>query len=122
MLIHWLRGEGPSFNKLKASDFECHCEICVPQIIDSELVDRLEKIDVKVVLTSGFRCVYHNKAVSGREHSPHLKGLGADIYSPDVSMWILLEKVKPLFKRIGVGAKKNFLHVDIMPGEATWYY
>ncbi len=120
MQLHWLRGEGPSFNKFKASDFECKCEKCVPQVMDTELIDRLEKLDVKIINNSGFRCYYHNKAVGGKEHSNHLRGLASDIYSPDVSVWILLEKVKPLFKRIGVG--KTFLHVDIEPGEAIWYY
>jgi Uncharacterized protein conserved in bacteria len=119
MIINWFRGEGQAFKKFKSSDFECKCGNCVLQAIESELVDKLEQLDVKIVINSGFRCYYHNRSVGGKEHSNHLKCLAADIYSPDVQFGFF-GKVKPLFKRIGVG--KNFLHVDIEPGEAIWYY
>jgi len=77
------------------------------------------------LITSGYRCEEHNKAVGGSETSSHLKGEAADI-----SLDNNIERFRIVFAlmrvgidRIGIG--EDFIHGDIdgeKPRELIWLY
>ena len=100
-------------------EFECRC--CKQVKIDSELVFILQRlrdtINRPVIVTSGYRCVRHNKEVGGVENSYHLQGLAVDI-AVDMN----LERLANLARFIGfrgIGIYRNFLHLDLGPVR-TW--
>ena len=55
-------------------DFKCPCG-CTRQMVDSELVEKLQAIRDKlgkaIKVTSGYRCLSHNAAVGGSSGSKH---------------------------------------------------
>lgn len=60
------------------NEFACPC--CGVVLVQSELVEKLEDLrriaSGPVVITSGYRCPAHNKAVGGVENSYHTRGSG----------------------------------------------
>ncbi len=89
--------------------------------IDSELVYFIQtlrdKIARPIIVTSGYRCVRHNKEVEGVENSYHLQGLAVDI-AVDMNLDRLAELARSLGFR-GIGIYRNFLHLDLGPVR-TW--
>jgi uncharacterized protein YcbK (DUF882 family) len=90
-------------------------------------------------VSSGYRCLKHNKAVGGAPGSIHLTGLAADITVKGMTSEQLFEffsgldhtkagKTKPVTDFTGVGLYKDsmaFTHVDIgttKPRPNTWDY
>lgn len=71
----------PHFN---AREFRCQCGQSHETLIASELVDKLETIYTalncsKIIVTSGYRCPEHDKAVGGTSSGQHTKGTAADV-------------------------------------------
>jgi len=66
-------------------DFKCPCG-CTRQMVDSELVEKLQAIRDKlgkaIKVTSGYRCITHNasKTVGGSPNSKHRYGMAVGIY------------------------------------------
>ena len=94
---------------------EFQCRHCHAVIIEPELVRRLQRLrdelGVPVVVTSGYRCPEHNRAVKGSHTSYHLHGMAADIRKvPGME-----EKVYTIFADGGIGNYENYMHVDIGP-------
>jgi hypothetical protein len=99
----------------KAKEFACKC--CGKVVIDNTLISRLEKLrhelgDMPIVITSGYRCPFHNKATGGAKRSQHCQGKAVDIkvahYTP--------QEVAHLAKMVGftwVRAYRSWTHVDI---------
>jgi len=76
-------------------------------------------------INSGYRCEDHNIAVGGSKTSSHLKGMAADIETPNdyYRFRIRLGLLKAGFTRLGTGS--NFIHVDNDPNknhEREWVY
>lgn len=103
-------------------EFQCKCG-CETVKVSSELVNKLQVLRTKVgkplVITSGFRCEKHNKAVGGVDSSYHTKGMAADVACPS---GYTVEKFARMCQDVGftgVGAypDKNFVHVDVRPGK-----
>lgn len=108
-------------------EFQCHC--CGRVHVAPALVDLLEKVRIlyhrPIVISSGFRCPEHNKAVGGLPNSAHLTGEAADIvcaFSADryhlIRILLLLQVT-----RIGIGS--GFLHIDVsktLPQGVIWLY
>ena len=100
-------------------EFDCMCGCGNGDIvIDEKLVYELECVRVhygkSMVITSGIRCLSHNRKIGSRDTSSHVKGLAADISCGD--MGTRLDLVKRLlrdgeFTRLGVN--KDFIHVDV---------
>lgn len=72
----------PHFN---AREFRCQCGQSHETLIASELVDKLEALYTalncsKIIVTSGYRCPEHDKAVGGTSSGQHTKGTAADVY------------------------------------------
>jgi len=72
----------PHFN---AREFRCQCGKTHETLIASKLVDKLEQLYStlncsKIIVTSGYRCPEHDKAVGGTSSGQHTKGTAADVY------------------------------------------
>ena len=71
----------PHFN---AREFRCSCGKSHETLLASELVDKLEALYTalncsKIIVTSGYRCSDHDKAVGGTSSGQHTKGTAADV-------------------------------------------
>lgn len=67
-----------------AKEFRCQCGKTHETLIASELVDKLEQLYTalncsKIIVTSGYRCPEHDKAVGGTSSGQHTKGTAADV-------------------------------------------
>ena len=115
-----------------AREFRCKCGKTHDTEINPNLVTNLEKLYralscSKIVITSGYRCPEHDKAVGGNGTGQHTKGNAADIicYGQDGSV-ISTKKVACKAQDIGFGGIGNIdstytaIHVDVRTG-AKWY-
>ena len=71
----------PHFN---VREFRCSCGKSHETLLASELVDKLETLYTalncsKIIVTSGYRCPEHDKAVGGTSSGQHTKGTAADV-------------------------------------------
>jgi hypothetical protein len=96
------------------SEFSCKC--CGKVKVNIQLIISLEKlrekVGVPIIITSGYRCPLHNKAVGGAKHSQHQFGNAVDIkvrgYSPT--------QVSKLAKECGFTWTKvysRWTHIDV---------
>ena len=65
-------------------EFKCQCGKSHDILIDSKLIDKLEQLYTalncsKIIVTSGYRCPEHDKAVGGTSSGQHTKGTAADV-------------------------------------------
>ncbi len=113
-------------------EFRCKCGKTHDTEINPNLVTNLEKLYKvlgcsKIVITSGYRCSAHDKAVGGNGTGQHTKGNAADIicYSQDGNI-ISTKKVACKAQDIGFRGIGNIdstytaIHVDVRTG-AKWY-
>lgn len=101
-------------------EFECPC--CLTIKLSSELLQRLTRfrciLGKPVKINSGYRCPSENTKINGDLNSYHMKGMAADIYVEGFYLEELLEVAKEVgFKGIGVYSQKNYLHLDVRPGD-----
>ena len=70
---------------LTHSEFRCKCisNRCDHTLVANSLLEAYKAVRLEwgqeIVVLSGFRCQIHNEAVSGTEHSSHVKGHAIDI-------------------------------------------
>lgn len=115
-----------------AREFRCKCGKTHDTEINPNLVTNLEKLYralscSKIIVTSGYRCPDHDKAVGGNGTGQHTKGNAADIicYGQDGSI-ISTKKVACKAQDIGFRGIGNIdstytaIHVDVRTG-AKWY-
>lgn len=119
----------PHFN---AREFRCKCGKEHDFQIADELIDKLEKLYAalncsKIIITSGFRCVAHDKSVGGSGTGQHTLGNAADIccYGQDgqpISSKIVCQKAQDIgFTGIAnITAAYIYTHVDVRPN-GKWY-
>lgn len=65
-------------------EFKCQCGKSHDILIDGGLIDKLEALYTalncsKIIVTSGYRCSEHDKAVGGTGGGQHTKGTAADV-------------------------------------------
>ena len=111
---------------------KCHHPECKTQLIDSQLIARLElvreHIDSPIQILSGYRCALHQADLrrqgyeTSRNISQHQLGKAADIFIPrrfiPPDMLLLLENY---FQAIGVA--QNWFHVDMRSDKRRqWSY
>lgn len=113
-------------------EFRCKCGKNHEFKIDSELVDRLEKLYSalkcsKIIISSGFRCTNHDKAVGGNGNGQHTKGTAADIccYGQNgeiISTKLVCCKAQDIgFTGIAnINSTYTYAHVDVRSG-SKWY-
>lgn len=68
---------------LRAREFRCKCGNAHIYCIDTDLIIKLQKlVDIfgadKIIITSGYRCPSHDRAVGGNGFGQHTKGTAAD--------------------------------------------
>jgi len=111
----------------RKAEFACPC--CGRCEMDKELIWKLdllrELVGAPLIITSGFRCERHNKAVGGAPNSAHLRGKAADIACTDnlFRYKILKHAFYIGFPRIGIG--KDYIHLDVdrsLPHPRVWVY
>ncbi len=119
----------PHFN---AKEFRCKCSKEHEFSISDELIEKFEKLysDLncsKIIVTSGFRCAAHDKAVKGSGTGQHTLGNAADIccYGQDgqpSSSKVVCCKVQDIgFRGIAnITAAYQYTHVDVRPN-GKWY-
>ena len=119
----------PHFN---ISEFRCKCGKEHETLNNPELIDKLEKLYTalnctKIIVTSGFRCVEHDKSVGGSGTGQHTLGNAADIccYGQDgqpISSRTVCCKAQDIgFTGIAnITAEYIYTHVDVRPN-GKWY-
>ena len=108
---------------------------CTTTLIDSDLLDILERIHkrcsetlgrtVTITITSGYRCPSYNRSVGGATGSYHSKGMAADI----VVSGFLPRQVAAIAESLGVlgiglyetDSDGHFVHVDSRKTKSFWY-
>lgn len=126
--------ENPYFNR---EEFACGCG-CGYAVVDAKLLETLTTLRyywaAPITITSGARCLAHNKYVGGSapkldaNHEPisgtgsqHLWGKAADFVVKGVSpreVYVLLDK---LFEGwAGLGQYQTFIHFDVRATPARW--
>ena len=101
-------------------EFECPC--CKRFMLSPDLLARLDHlrrvIDRPIYINSGYRCKEENQKVEGAPGSYHLRGMAADIQVKDYILSDLLTIAQEIgFNGIGYYEKKDFLHLDVRPGQ-----
>jgi len=80
-----------------------------------------------VIITSGYRCEEHNKAIGGSKNSMHVRGLAVDFYIKGMdwnvqkaivlNAWIKFIVDYGITLRLGIYEDKKFFHIDEKPVE-----
>lgn len=118
-------GEGVNNIQLTANfnlrEFACrHCGMVR---LDPALVDKLQQLRDRVgrpiIITSGYRCEAHNRAVGGAANSQHLLGKAADIQVEGMGPAALAAHAEVIGFG-GIGIYGNFVHVDTRATTARW--
>ena len=119
----------PHFN---AQEFRCKCGKAHDFQIDDDLITKLEALYStlncsKIIVTSGFRCVAHDKSVGGSGTGQHTVGKAADICcygqdgQPISSKTVCCKAQDTGFTGIAnITAAYIYTHVDVRSG-GKWY-
>ena len=115
-----------------AGEFRCKCGKSHEFKVDDSLVSNLEKLFYKldcskIIVTSGYRCVQHDKNVGGSGSGQHVEGTAADIccYGQDgnpISSKLVCCAAQDIgFKGIAnINTSYQYTHVD-MRVNGKWY-
>lgn len=120
----------------RPEEFDCKCKKCKDNgegrgvdMMDDYFLQMLDdarhKAGIPFVITSGYRCPSHNRAVGGVANSAHTKGLAADIACSDERSrgYIIGALYEASFNRIGI--HPDFIHVDdddSKDADVVWLY
>ncbi len=77
----------------------------------------------RVVVSSGFRCLTHNRKIGSKDTSQHPLGLAADIFPPDGFTPLSVARIAisiPGLAAGGIGVYSTFVHFDIRGKVARW--
>ena len=109
------------------SKAELACRCCGKLIIDTGLVEGLERLrslaGKPIKVHAGYRCAAHNQHVGGVTDSEHTRGMAADIDIPGLTLQQMYELALqvPAFFGGGIGVYDGgFLHVDVRQHTARW--
>lgn len=117
----------------RIAEFSCRCG-CGLDYIEPMLINRLdaarEEAGIPFRITSGVRCVQHNRKVGGKANSAHIAtanvpSMAADIYcATGKDRWLMVGALSAAgFRRIGISS--TFIHVDVddrKPQDVIWTY
>lgn len=109
----------------RLDEFKCKCGKCDPILLDTVLVDWLQKLrdhfGKSVHVNSGYRCKTHNASakVGGSPTSHHVKGMAADIRIEGVTP----KEVAKYAESIGIqriGLYDTFVHIGSDTKKSFW--
>lgn len=115
-----------------AAEFRCKCGRTHDTLISSELVINLQRlVDAlgasKAIITSGYRCPAHDRAVGGNGSGQHTKGTAADVIFYDrngyaINTRLVACKAQDLgFNGIAnIDKTYHYIHLDVRTG-SKWY-
>lgn len=115
----------------QAREFDCPCKACLETLLDSDLVEGLERMRERlgcpVKITSGYRCAAHQLELSAQgyetaKNSQHLAGKAADVWTGKHTGHLLEICARSSgFKAVGVASA--WVHVDLRADRVRlWYY
>ena len=113
----------------KPEEFQCQCnyENCVDsyQFMNESFLEALFKvrsqIDFPLVVTSGYRCKKHNKAVGGVPFSAHTRGVAVDVsIRSSLQRYELIEQL--VYHGLSFGVYSNFIHIELKRGDPQCFY
>lgn len=114
------------------SEFKCKCNIIHNYLISDELITKLEQLfsslnATKAIISSGYRCAAHDKAVGGNSTGQHTKGTACDIifYGLDgkpISSKIVSCKAQDLGFTGIANIKKNYTYIHLDVRSSGRYY
>lgn len=124
-MARYTRGKAVQLTKnFKSTEFDCKCGKCKDTLIDTKLVNLLQKVrdyyNKPVIINSGFRCAAHNKAVGGATTSQHTLGRAADIRITGVTPSTIADYAEKIGFD-GIGRYSTFTHVDTRGYKARWW-
>lgn len=109
----------------RRSEFACQCG-CGSNTVDVELIEMLELVRAHfgkpIKITSGNRCVEHNKKIGGSSKSKHVESRAADFVvlgledQHEVADWC--DSVWPT--SYGIGWYDGRTHIDSRSSKARW--
>ena len=133
ILVKGDRFRNITIKHFQLSEFDCNCGGCSHKGEDMDIdfmikLDRARELaDIPFKITSGARCVEHNKSIGGVSKSSHcnLPCNASDISVTDSRQRfkIVENLIKAGFTRIGIG--KNFIHCDtdkLKSQRVCWHY
>lgn len=113
-----------------SKEFDCQGGSCCSEThIDDQLVIYLQKIrdhfGRSIIITSGYRCPTHNRAVGGATGSYHVQGKAADISVQGIAPREVAKYAESIgIKGIGLyetSADGYFVHIDTRSSKSFWY-
>lgn len=125
-MITIFKGSGKKVSShFNSNEFDCKGhECCDETIIDSELIDILEKVrnhfNKPLRINSGYRCADHNADSKGAKNSLHTKGMAADVRISGVKP-IEIAKYAESAGVKGIGLYPSFVHLDTREKKSFWY-
>jgi uncharacterized protein YcbK (DUF882 family) len=97
-------------------EFQCRCCGCVklsPGLLE-RLEDLREALGRPIIVTSGYRCPAHNRAVGGAARSLHMAGRAADVTAALGEQARVAEIARELWlTEILPGGRRNYIHLAI---------
>lgn len=111
-------------------EFKCQCkDNCGFDTVDAELIAVLEKLRLalrnhQIKITSGCRCIHHNREVKGSINSYHMSGKAADIVVDGIDADDVADCLEDLYPdRYGIGRYQGRTHIDVRSTtRARWDY
>lgn len=106
-----------SYKFFTQEEFDCKCGCGATA--EKELIHKLDfsrfVAGVPFIITSGMRCLNHNRNIGSKDTSSHVKGLACDIRFTNSreKFRIIKGLMQAGFNRIGINEDKKFIHVDI---------
>lgn len=110
------------------SEFTCNCCGSGSKLISKKLIMKLDnmrhELGKPINISSGVRCIDHNRNVGGAKESSHLCGFAVDILIPDSRYRFEILELAQKFKINRIGIYRSFIHLDIDPSKESkliWY-
>ena len=116
----------------RAGEFKCKC--CGKIRVDSTLIGFLEQLYAKlncskIIVSSGYRCTRHDRAVGGSGAGRHTMGMAADICcygqdgKPIGSKYVACAAEDLGINGIGLncGGNHSYTHIDSRSAAAKWW-
>ena len=106
---------------------KCGCGLDLTTKAKDSFIKARELSGTPYNITSGARCLKHNKAVGSKSNSAHIDGLACDIsFSGSGQKFkIIRGLILAGFKRIGINDNYSFIHADLskaLPNEIMFKY